>query len=640
MKTIKTPKYLISKKKMNNYKRDHKIWNKKAQVTIFIIIAIVLVLSIVLFFVIRGGIKVAKIPKDLEPAYTYYLDCIEQETETGVMIMGQQAGYIETPEFSPGNTYMPFSSQLDFLGTGVPYWYYISGNGLAKEQVPTKEKMQEQLNDYLEEKISGCDFSSFRETGFEIDLDDKIEVKTKIKGNKINVDIIQNLAISTETTSWIGEKHSKKINSNLGNFYNSAIKIYNDFKENMFLENYGVDILRLYAPVDGVDIACKPSIWSVEQIRENLTQALESNIPFTKIKGDYYDLKSKENKYFVQDIGKDIDANVNFMFLREWPNKMEVWPNEQGLLMAEPVGLQEGLGMLGFCYVPYHFVYDLAYPVLIQVYFNEEIFQFPVVVYINKNKPREPIDTTNLPNVVPELCLYKNTQISVSTYNINLEPIPANIKFKCLATTCDIGRTEAGILTDNFPQCGNGYIIASAEGYKTKKQLLTTINPGTIDIFLDREYELNLEIAGIGTNDFAVITFKKDKATRTIAYPDQKQVTLSEGQYEIKAFVYSDAEINLQGSSEQKCIDVPRSGVLGILGFQDEKCFNLEVPSQTVDTAVSGGGTQNYYITESELETSNKIIIMPTNFGRPTKIQDLQLNYNSIEVSRLNIRLE
>jgi rod shape-determining protein MreC len=30
--------------------------------------------------------------------------------------------------YEASSEYMPFSSQLDFLGNPVPYWYYISGN--------------------------------------------------------------------------------------------------------------------------------------------------------------------------------------------------------------------------------------------------------------------------------------------------------------------------------------------------------------------------------------------------------------------------------------------------------------------------------------------------------------------------------
>ena len=616
--------------------------SKISQATTLIILAIVIVAGVILFFVFRGAFSFGGPPKELEPVYNYYLNCIEKETEIGVGILSQQGGYIES-EFSPGSSYMPFSSHLGFLGIGIPYWYYISGNGLVKEQIPDKEKIEQELNNFLKSRIQECDFSEFIEQGFEVELGKEIEVKTKIRKNTVDVIINQNIAIKTEESSWTGKKHSKKVDSNLGKFYELGKKIYADFKETSFLENYTVDVLRLYAPVDGVEISCSPKIWNVEEVRENLTAALEANIPFIKIKGDYYNLKNEENKYFVHDIPSigRADININFLFSRNWPNKMEIWPNEQELLIAKPVGMQEGLGMLGFCYVPYHFVYDLAYPVLIQLYYNDELFQFPVVVSINKNKPRTAIDTQSLPNFVPELCNYKNTEITVSTYNTNLEPVEADIRFKCFDNTCDIGKTSLtgneARLTDKFPQCNNGYIIASAGGYENKKHLFSTINPSSTEIFLDKTYNLDLEIKPLTEKDYAIITFTKNKSVKTISYPEQKSVELSSGQYEIKTYIYSDAEILLQGLSEQKCINVPKSGVIGVFGFTEEKCFNLEIPGQTINTAISGGGTQNYYISESELQSSKKIIIESANFQKPAKVEDLRINYNNVETSGLVI---
>ena len=66
----------------------------------------------------------------------------------------------------------------------------------------------------------------------------------------------------------------------------------------------------------------------------------------------------------------------------------------------------------------------------------------------------------------------------------------------------------------------------------------------------------------------------------------------------------------------------------------------MEIPDQVVSFAVSGGGKQNYYIGESELQDSSKIIINAFSFGIPTKVEDLQLNYNNIETSGLDILFE
>ncbi|MDD5193943.1 MAG: hypothetical protein PHF67_05160 [Candidatus Nanoarchaeia archaeon] len=618
--------------------------NKKGQLTIFIIIAIVIIALVALFFIFRTSITGTAIPKEFEGVYSYYLSCIDTRISEGASLLGQQGGYIENPEFSSGSEFMPFSSQLNFLGTGVPYWYYISGNNVVREQKPSKEKMQSQLNDFISQTISECDFASFNQQGFEITLDDA-QVESSIEDNSISVDVSQNINIVFGNSSWNGKTHKVKVNSNLGKFYNLADEIYSNNKQTMFLENYGVDILRLNAPVDGSEVGCNAKVWNMRDIQTELMDALERNTPFIKIQGNYYNLGRKENQYFVNDIGTDVDMNVNFMYSKEWPMKLEAWPSENGILRADPVGLQEGLGMLGFCYVSYHFVYDFAYPILVQIYDDDEMFQFPVVVYINKNNPREALEGETLPDVVPDLCKKKNTNIKVYTYSKNLEPIEAEIKFKCFDTVCDIGKTavsgEESVLETLFPQCYNGFVLASAEGYETGKYQLTDLEENNLVIVLNQKYKLNLEVQKDGNpvNGFVVLTFTKDK-TQTVSYPEQKEIELSEGQYQIQAYIYSNSSIYFPATSTDKCVDVPRSGALGALGFTEKKCFSLNIPSQTIDSAVSGGGTQNYYIGDSELENSKKIIINANDFGIPRKVEDLQINYNKVDSSDLDVRFE
>ena len=621
------------------------IKNKRGQVTIFIIIAIVVVVGLVLFFMLKSNIFQPSIPKQFDPAYSYYLGCIDSEAYSGALLLEQSGGYIENPQFYPGSSYMPFSSQLNFMGFGIPYWYYISGNGVKKEQIPTKEKMEEQLNTFLVKRIEACDFTPLEQQGFVIVPGAVKSVETRINDGNIFVKVNQELIISYGNSSWMGTVHSKEVSSNLGNFYDLAKKIYSYEKDSLFLENYGVDVLRLYAPVDGVNITCSPKIWDSNRVRTDLMNALEANVPQTKIQGDYYKLSKEDHKYFVKDIGESVEPNINFMYSRYWPMRMEVWPSEDGLMKADPVGSQEGLGMLGFCYVPYHFVYDLGYPVLVQIYSDNEIFQFPVIVYIDKNKPRDSGNASGMPKVVQELCEHKIANITVLTYNTHLEPVEADISFKCLDTSCNIGKTEiisgSATITAGFPQCVNGFVVASAQGYKSKKYLMESLNENNVQIFLDKKYTLDLDAKSMGKfSDYAIITFKKDNETTTVAYPEQRTVELTEGQYSISAYSYSDSEISLKGSTSQKCVEVPKGGFLGVFGFNEEKCFDLQVPDQTVDSAVSGGGKQEYYITESELSDSKKLVINMEDFGAPKTLEDLAANYNLAENSKLTLEFE
>lgn len=612
---------------------------KKGQVTIFIIIAILIVASVMGYFLLKDRIKLGGMPKEILPAYNYFLSCVEDETKIASGLMGSQAGYIKVPEFSPGSEYMPFSSHLDFLGFSVPYWYYVSGNGIAKEQVPSKEKMESQLAEYLRERIKECSFEEFEAQGFVIERGEP-EVNTVINEEKIQVEVEMPLTISFGEITSVQNKHSVSVNSRLGKFYNTAKKIYDTEKKNLFLENYGIDVLRLYAPVTGVEITCSPKVWLQDNVKNELKNALEANVQAIKVKGTYYTFADKENKYFVQDTGGNVNENVNFLYFKQWPTKIEIYPSEEPMI-AEPVGLQEGLGILGFCYVPYHFVYDISYPVLVQIYDSGEMFQFPLAVVIDKNKPVKGLDTEALPDVVPELCEHKLTQLNVYTYNTKLEPVEAYIKYKCFDTSCDIGKTELkendAVLSDLFPQCVNGFIIAKADGYTEKKYMMSSVNGGIADIVLDKEYKIPLELTldgnSLGSNR-AIVYFNGEKSF-TIAYPEQKEITLSEGEYEVKVSVYKNSSISFAGTPTTKCINVPKSGLAGIFGATKEQCYNIDIPAQTISLAIAGGGKTKYYFVESELESNKKLTIKAESLPQPTSVEQLQDNYNLLEEKTL-----
>lgn len=618
---------------------ENLVKSKRSQITIFVIIAIIIVAAAVLLIVFRKQIIPETIPEEFKPIEANFLSCIEEYTKIGAEMLGEHAGYISMPEFEPGSEYAPTSSQLDFLGSPVPYWYYVSGNNILKEQAPSKREMERQLEQFLEDNLA-CDFSSFREQGFDIRieaLNADIDINNLDIGIEMRGDLIASFGEDTVTIS----KHKTSARSKLGKFYELAKKIYNYEKEEMFLEKYGVDVMRLYAPVDGVELTCSPKIWMLDEVYEDLLNGIEANTQTIKLKGNYYELKEDTRKYFVQDISTD--EQVSFLYSKSWPTKIEVEPAEEGFLIAEPVGLQEGLGVMGFCYVPYHYVYDISYPVLIQIYDEDELFQFPVVVVIDNNVPRQSLVVDTYGDVEVKLCEYKNQKVRVETFDNRLEGVEADISFKCFNEECQIGRTkqegQGTILTAYFPQCVNGFIIAKADGYKTEKHLISTTSENYADILLDKEYEIeiDLKLNGKAVGDMAIINFLSDEAeSRSVAWPEQKKIKLTEGQYAIEVYIYGETDMSLESFSQEKCVDVPKPGLLGVFGGKEEKCFTIEMPEQTVTASLAGGGKQQYYVLESEL-MAGSIDINAEKFPTPKNIEELQDNYNLLEIRGLDI---
>ena len=579
--------------------------NNRGQITIFIIIAIVLVVGVGVFFLLRDKISVTKLPASIEPAYNTFLTCLEENTEVGIDVLESQGGYIELPDFEPGSVHMPFSSQLNFVGNPIPYWYYVSGNGIEREQVPSKTEMKEQLQKFIEERIRGCNFEAYYDEGFEIEFGEP-NVLVNILNNNVDVRLNMRMNIQKQDDNALIKSHKISVKSKLGTLYNSAKRIYDKEQEDLFLENYAVDFLRLYAPVDGVEITCSPKVWGANEIFDSLEKAIEANTLSLRTKGAFAD---KEDKYFVVDI--NVDEDVRFLTSRNWPSAFEVLPSEGDVLLANPVGNQPGLGILGFCYVPYHFVYNVKYPVLVQISSGKEIFQFPLAVVIQGNKPRESLSASAGRSEV-ELCKYKNTPISVRIYDSSLNPIDAEISYKCFGEKCNIGTTSEGELNSEFPQCMNGYVIARAEGFEDTKKILSTIQAGSVDIVLDRLYEMDIDLKldGVNYDDEAIIYFistrdysgePSEKGTKTVVYPEQESVELMEGQYEIQVSIFKDSSIKFPETIHEECIEVPRSGIGGLFGMREENCFDVKILSQIISNVLAGGGKQEYYILESSL---------------------------------------
>ena len=611
--------------------------NKRAQVTIFIIVAIVVVAGIVAYFALKDSFG-ESIPEDMRPAYDYYISCLESTAEQGISLLGEQGGYIDLPDFEPGSAYIPFSSQLSFFGQAVPYWMYVSGNNFLKEQVPTKSGMEVQLGEYVSDRLVDCDFSDFEARGYDVYIEEG-DVSSEI--NKLDVE----LSVANRVTIFKGERsvvinsHKFSVGSKLGKFYDMAIKVYEHEKSDMFLEKYALDVMRLYAPVDGVELSCAPKFFIDEEIREDLYEGLDLNMNSIKLKGDYYKLSSEEGKYFVSDAGFNVDENVNIMYDSNWPTRIEIY----GDRVAKPVGAQPGLSALGFCYVPYHLVYDISFPVMIQFFDSEYLFQFPVGVIIDNSQPREALlSSSGDVSLDSEVCRYKNSDVVVYTYDSELNSVEARLQFKCLDSICEIGETELegsdAVYRGQIPQCVNGFVVASAEGYSVGKFQTSSNSEDVANIVLKKEYEIDLEIEDV--SGMAVVSFVGNDYSSTVMYPETQSVTLVEGEYEVSVYVYENSTLRFEGYNERMCVDVPVRGFGGLIGLEEEKCYDVDVPAMEIDMAVIGGGKSSEYIAESMLADSARLKLNVPLFDKPSSLEDLQENYVKAEESMVGVEFE
>lgn len=605
--------------------------NKKGQVGLYVIIALVIVGLIVGVALFRDRFTASSVPAQLVPVYTYYSDCIQEEAKLALDFAGTHGGRIFAGDYIPGSDYAPFSSQMDFLGSQVPYWYYLSGSGVVKENVPTKSDMERELGDYISQNLEACNFDSFYAQGFSI-VSDKPSVNVQVLDNNVLVSVNQRVSVSKGEDSAVKESFDVNLVSGFGKLFNYALQIYSLEKSNAFLENYSVDVLRMYSPVDGVEINCAPKVWKTREVVDGLKKALEANINAIKLKGSYYSIKDKKDNYFVvNSIALDKEVSANLLYSGSWPTKVEI--NGEGVsgevMVASPIGNQQGLGILGFCYAPYHFLYDVSFPVMITLYNGQDTFQFPVVVVINRNMPRE-AGFYDIGNETQEedICKDASSSAEVRVLDVNLNPIKSKVSadFVCVNQECPIGESSSGIVRGNVPPCVNGYVKVRAEGYAEKKQLFSSNKEGSADIILDKEKEMNVEVVvgGKPLDGNAIVSFVGER-NYFITLPEMKKMSLSEGLYNISVFVYGNSSVVIPAGTKRQCYQVQSPGFLGF-GSTREECTDINIPETKIESALIGGGKAEMYVLSSDLDKST-LVLNVDSLGKPSSIEQLQDNY-------------
>ena len=76
-----------------------KFKNHRAQLTLFVIIALIIIAVIAGYFLIKSDIFPRQIPVNMQEFYNYYLSCIDTTTKEGAGLMGLHGGYLEKPDF-------------------------------------------------------------------------------------------------------------------------------------------------------------------------------------------------------------------------------------------------------------------------------------------------------------------------------------------------------------------------------------------------------------------------------------------------------------------------------------------------------------------------------------------------------------
>lgn len=182
---------------------------KKGQVTIFIIVAVVLVVGVIGFFILRGGISVEnQLPPEAENVKVFVDDCLKTSTEEIIYYIGQGGGYFLSPEI--------------VTESGFTYYYYDN-----KNYMPTKEFIEEEIALFSALNTLVClnNFSDFKD--IRIDKGE-LDSEAKISDNKVVVEVTYPLRITKGESSTEIKDFDTVVEVPLGLFYDSAYKLFGE----------------------------------------------------------------------------------------------------------------------------------------------------------------------------------------------------------------------------------------------------------------------------------------------------------------------------------------------------------------------------------------------------------------------------
>jgi len=587
---------------------------KKGQVTIYVILGIVILVSLIGVFFLKDYVFKSQFEREAEktgisndflPIYNSYSNCVSEITLDGIEIMALQGGYIEIPryEYVP-NPLIPFSNRLDFFGDRkieTAYWFYETGNGIKTEKIPTINEMQESLSSYINQNLNSCTSNFTGYDGFNVNNFNNFNTRVQITDSKVFVEVFSNFNVDYKNVNQKFDNLKVAVKSDLGYLYSKAVELYNKQKQENYFEEKTIDYLVVYedVPYSGESFSCSPRVWSKVNVENDLKQIIEANTDA---------IGKIDDKYYKIDLG-DNSLDTSFIYRKEWPFYMEINGGDEILKEESIYGANTPAANFLtalFCLNNYHFIYDIKYPVLVVLSKGDLDFQFAFEVIIDNNQPKyNLLGEDVLPEIDNRICNSKNTLINLMAFDYETE-LPLNdvdIEFSCVGTSCDIGKTKANnfgsySLNEYVPSCVNADIKSYKENYNFGSLILDTNEEVSSYLYMKPYHNLKINVKivenGNARNlyaDESVFVSFLNEEDGFSQFLNEDRINLISGSYVIRSYVMKESEepIKIEGNTVENCADIPKSGVLGILGLKDKKCFTNKLDDVELIQVLVGG---------------------------------------------------
>lgn len=588
----------------------------KAQVTIFLILGItILIFGSIFFYYQSITTEESEFNKlELAPIQIFIENCIDQTSTNALIKLGLNGGFLEFPNSINANprSYLSSGPVTDIKN---PYWWYEGING-----EPTQEFVKQQLEKYIDNELKTCfnDFKDFKE--FKVDELGPIKSEVNLAENDVVVKVNYPINVLQRENNTITklENFKKTIPIRLKKAMEFASEIMKAENRDKFLEKKTIDLMVLdkEIPTTDIEATCDQRIWKYNEVSSKIKKLLTFNLPYIRIFGSNYadDIyvanpsgkETYKNSYYqnhyLWQVSDELfpDFNVAFTFNDNWPFDLEARPRKGNLLESK---IQRGSDLLNFfCLHIWHFTYDLIYPVKVTITeknnaYRPYSFSFTFMVSIDHNQPnRQNFARTIYDSIETitseEFCNDVTNEVTIytvsNTTNELIDIVDVELSLICGRYKCDLGKTEwlsfgaAGGMIKETPYCVKAILKGKKEGYLDSQTFIQTDTPNSYTLHLKPIKEFNnYEVV---KHSFADISNEKSLSSDEKASIQIKAVKKT---HETNGFYPVEGDFPLQLLNEETNYEVTI-----YLSNEDE---------------LIGGYQQEWLVSENDLFGKNKI---------------------------------
>ena len=207
---------------------------KRGQVTIFIIVAVLIVTGVILFLIYRDNyFNYQGVNPQVAPVYDFVTSCLENTGENALVDVGENGGYV-------------FTDDESFVGN-APY-YLIDGT----EQIPSVDIVESQISFIVNQELSYCilNFKDFKDQ-YENITSRLDNVETIIEDERVELKLTYPISVTKSQTSYEIKDFSSEIKLRITDYLKISEEIVSEQHNNNEIcisclyelgEEYGVNI--------------------------------------------------------------------------------------------------------------------------------------------------------------------------------------------------------------------------------------------------------------------------------------------------------------------------------------------------------------------------------------------------------------